>query len=92
MLKEYIQAVKKKDWICKSKSLAISNIFIVYKLDNPKKYLIIDYWKLNNIIIKNKYLLSNLKSLQNILTNTVIFIKLNQKTSFTLIYIKERYE
>ena len=49
-----------------------------------------DYRKLNNIIIKNRYFLPNTNKLQNQLNKTKIFIKLNIKKAYNFICIKEK--
>ena len=85
-----MQIASKKEWIQPSKSPAALNIFIVYKENDSKRQSVINYRELNNIIIKNRYLLPNIQNLQTILENSVIFTKLNQQISFILIKIKPK--
>ena len=49
-----------------------------------------DYKKLNNIIIKNKYLLPNANEFWDQFNKAKIFIKLNIKRVYNLIYIKKK--
>jgi len=91
-LEEYIQAASKKGWIRPSKSPAASNMFIVHKADDPKGRPVVDYRELNDATIKDKYPLPALRSLRDMLGKAKIFTKLDQRTSFALIRIKEGHE
>ena len=51
--------------------------------------LYINYKKLNNITIKNRYLLPNVIELRDRLTNAKIFTKLDLKEEYYLIRIKK---
>ena len=55
---------------------------------NNKFRLYIDYRKLNDIIIKNKYSLFNIAELQNKFNKIIIFTKLNLRKIYNLIRIK----
>ena len=59
---------------------------------NKKFRLYVDYKKLNDITIKNKYLLSNINELQNKLNKNKIFIKINLKNKYHLIKMKKKNE
>ena len=66
----------KKEFIKKSKlSIKYSTIFVLKK--NKTFCLCVNYKKLNDITIKNRYLLSNINELQTRLNKTKYFIKLN---------------
>ena len=57
---------------------------------NEKLRLYIDYRKLNEIIIKNRYSLSNINELQNKLLKTKYFTKFNLKEVYNLIRMKTK--
>ena len=61
-------------------------LFILKKNNGFRLY--IDYRKLNNIIIKNRYSLSNIAELQNKFNKIIIFTKLNLREAYNLIRIK----
>ena len=61
-------------------------LFILKKNNGFRLY--IDYRKLNDIIIKNKYPLSNIAELQNRFSKIIIFTKLNLRKTYNLIRIK----
>ena len=67
ILRNYLDKNLKKDFIQKAKTIAELLIQFVPKKDK-KLRLCVNYKKLNVITIKNKYLLSNIKELQNHLT------------------------
>ena len=50
--------------------------------------LYVDYRKLNNIIIKNQYLLFNINKLKNKIIEIKIFTKLNLRKIYNFIRIK----
>ena len=81
----------KKNFIQEVKTVAEFLILFVPK-KNKKLRLYMDYRKLNAIIIKNKYLLSNIGKLQDHLTEAKWFIKLNLRRIYNLIKIKEDNE
>ena len=68
-LKDYLDKNLKKDFIWKVKIIVEFFILFIPK-KNGKLKLYIDYRKLNIIIIKDKYPLSNIRKLQNYLTET----------------------
>ena len=63
-------------------------LFVLKK--NKILYLYIDYRKLNNITIKNRYLLFNINKLQNRLFEAKYFIKLNLQKVYNQIRIKTK--
>ena len=79
----------KKEFIQKFQSSTKYSILFVSKT-NKKFRLCIDYKKLNDITIKNKYLLSNISELQNRLNKIKIFIKMNLKSEYHLIKMKKK--
>ena len=63
----------------------------MFTLKSNKTFrLYIDYKKLNDITIKNRYLLSNINELQNKLNKTKFFIKLNFRKKYYFIKIKTK--
>ena len=76
VLREYLEENLKKGFIRESKLLVDYLILFISKKDS-KLRLYVDYRKLNDIIIKNRYPLLNISELQDRLAYTVIFIKLN---------------
>ncbi len=64
VLREYLTKNKKKKFIKKFQLQTEYPILFVSK-KNKILYLYINYRKLNNIIIKNQYLLFNISELQN---------------------------
>ena len=79
----------KKKSIQKFQSSTKYSILFVSKL-NEKFRLYVDYKKLNDITIKNKYSLSNISELQNKLNKIKIFIKMNLKNEYHLIKMKKK--
>ena len=61
VLCKYLKINEKKEFIQKSKFSAEYSIFFVFK-KNGKLRLYVDYRKLNEIIIKNRYSLFNMKN------------------------------
>ena len=79
----------KKEFIQKFQSSTKYSILFVSKT-NKKFRLCVDYKKLNDITIKNKYLLLNISELQNKLNKIKIFIKMNLKNEYHLIKMKKK--
>ena len=79
--------MKKKKSIQKSKFLTEYSILFVFE-KNEKLHLCVDYWKLNEITIKNWYSLFNIEKLQNGLTDIKWFIQLNLRETYDLIWMK----
>ena len=75
-LKEYLNENLKKGFISRSKSPAEYPILFVPKKDG-KLRLCVNYRKLNDITIKNRYPLSNISELQDRLSGAKIYTKLD---------------
>ena len=91
ILREYLNENLKKKFIWKSQSSTKYSILFVLK-KNETLRLCVDYRKLNEIIIKNRYSLSNINELQNKLTRALYFTKLNLRGAYNLIRMKARKE
>ena len=89
ILREYLNENLKKKFIKKSQSSTKYSILFVLK-KNGKLRLCVDYRKLNEIIIKNRYSLSNINELQNKLLKAIYFTKLNLKEAYNLIRMKTK--
>ena len=87
VLREYLEENLKKGFIRESKLLADYPILFAPKKDS-KLRLCVDYRKLNDITIKNRYPLLNIGELQDRLAYAVIFTKLNLRGAYNLIRIK----
>ena len=86
-LRKYLKMNERKEFIRKSQSFAKHPILIVSK-KNEGLRLCVDYRKLNEIIIKNRYSLFNIEEFQDRLQGAKWFIKLNQKDAYNLIRMK----
>ena len=91
VLREYISENLKKGFIRESKSPAGYPILFAPKKDG-KLRLCVDYRKLNDITIKNRYPLPNIGELQDRLGNAKIFTKLDLRGAYNLIRMKEGEE
>src|SRR5436190_14825458 len=80
-LREFIDVFIKKEWIQESMLLARALVMFVPK-KNRKKRLVVDYQRLNNITIKNKYI---------ILLANEIRERLRKAKWFTLMDLQDRY-
>jgi len=90
-LQQYLKENMWKEFIKKSQSSAEYLILFVLKL-NESLRLCVDYKTLNNIMIKNSYLLSLIAELQNKLQSAQWFTKFNILKTFNQIQIKEEDE
>jgi hypothetical protein len=91
ILKNYIDEYMKKNFIIEFVSSA--KVFILFvKKTNDKFCLCVNYKKLNEIIIKNRYSLCFINENLNKLFETKIFIKLNVKNVFHRIKIRKENE
>ncbi len=90
MLREYLAENKKK--IIRKFQLQTEYLILFVSKKNRILYLYIDYRKLNNITIKNRYLLFNISELQNRLFEVKYFIKLNLQKTYNQIRIKAEKE
>ena len=75
-LRKYLDENLAKGFIRKSQSTAGCPIFFIPKKDKTLR-LCIDYQKLNDITVKNRYLLSNISELQDQLVGAQWFTKLD---------------
>jgi hypothetical protein len=91
VLKEYINKNLKKGYIKESTFSAKALILFVLKKDR-KLWLVVDYKRLNNVTIKNKYNILLLNKLNNKLKRAKWFTKLDQKSSYNYIRIKKGEE
>jgi hypothetical protein len=80
-----------KGFIRRSESPAGYLVLFVLK-KNGKLRLCIDYWKLNDITIKNRYPLLNIGELRDWLAYAEIFTALDLRGAYNLIRIKEGEE
>ena len=65
IVKKYLNEIIKKNWIRINKSLIITFLFLVSKLEIEEKRSIIDYRKLNEEIVTNSTSLSLIKDMMN---------------------------
>jgi hypothetical protein len=86
-LKKFINDSLKKKIIKKSILLTKVSVLFVLKLNKTKK-LCVDYKKLNNITIKNKYVLLKANEIKNRLQKVKIFTQLNLKNVYYSVKIK----
>ena len=86
-LRKYLKVNERKEFIRKSQSFAEHSILFVSKKDEELR-LCVDYRKLNEITIKNRYSLLNIEELQDRLQGAKWFIKLNQREAYNLIRMK----
>ena len=86
-LREYLNENLKKKFIRKLKSSTKYSILFVLKKDE-KLRLCVDYQKLNEITIKNRYSLSNINELQDRLSRAIYFIKFDLRGAYNLIRMK----
>ena len=90
-LRKYLKVNERKEFIRKSQSFAEHSILFVSKKDEELR-LCVDYRKLNEITIKNRYSLLNIEELQDRLQGAKWFIKLNQRETYNLIRMKAEKE
>ena len=91
IFKTYIKSNLANKFIQPSKSPAEAPIFFVQKFDG-NFYLCMDYRGLNNLTIKNQYLLSLIKKLLNWLKKANRFTQLNLTNAYHCIRIKKSNE
>ena len=91
VLRGYLDENLKKGFIRESKSPVGYPILFAPKKDGSLR-LYVDYRKLNDITIKNRYPLPNIGELQDRLGKAKIFTKLDLKGAYNLIRIKEGEE
>ena len=86
-LKVYLNNAVEAGIIQKSISPAASSVMFILKSDSSL-HLIIDYKRLNDITIKNRYLLPLISDMLNCLQGARRFTKLNCKDAYNCIHIK----
>ncbi len=91
VLREYLAENEKKEFIRKFQLQTEYPILFVSKKNRIFR-LYVDYRKLNNITIKNRYLLFNISELQNRLSGAKYFIKLDLQEAYNQIRIKTEKE
>ena len=91
VLREYLDTNLKKKSIRKSKSSAGYSILSTLKKDGEFR-LCVDYRKLNDITIKNRYPLRSISELQDRLQGAKIFIKIDLRGAYNLVRIKKGQE
>ena len=89
IFRKYLNKNLKKEYIQKFQLSTKYSILFVSK-SNKKFRLCVDYKKLNDITIKNKYSLLNINELQNKLNKIKIFINMNLKNKYHLIKTKKK--
>jgi hypothetical protein len=87
-LRRYIDENLAKGYIRAFKSLAKYSILFVSK-KNEKLRIYVDYRKLNEITIKNRYILSLIYEMQNRIREVKYFIRLNLRKAYYKVRIKE---
>jgi hypothetical protein len=90
-LKAYINKNIKKGFIRPSESPAGYSVMFVPK-KNGKLRLCVDFQKLNDITIKNRYPLPNIGELRDQLSHAEIFTALDLQGAYNLIRIKKEKE
>src|SRR5436190_15507487 len=80
-LKEFIDVFMKRGWIQESMSLARALVMFVLK-KNRKKRLVVDYKRLNDITIKDRYMVLLVDEIKE---------QLRKAKWFTLIDLQDRY-
>ena len=90
-LKEYIEENLAKGFIRKSKSPAGAPILFVRKHDGSLR-LCVDYRRLNAITIRNSYPLPRINDLMEVFKGSKIFTRLDLRSAYNLVRIKEGHE
>ena len=88
ILRDYLENILVKNWIRHSVSSAETPILFISKKDE-RLQLCVDYWRLNQIIIKNRHSLPLISETLNRLSEVKYFIKLNLKNAYHWICIKK---
>ena len=90
-LREYLDKNEKKGFIRKSQSPAGYPVLFVPKKDENLRFCV-DYRKLNDITVKNRYPLPNISELQDRLEGAKWFTSLDLRGAYNLIRMKEGEE
>ncbi len=91
VLRDYLNKNVKKEFIKRFELSTKYSIFFASK-KNDKLCLCVDYQKLNDITIKNRYSLFNISEFQNKLSNVKIFTEIDFKWAYNLIRMKKEKE
>src|SRR6266699_3105296 len=83
---KYFNKHFEKSFIKTNKSFVITLILLTYKL-KKSIYVYIDYKDLNNIIIKNRYLIPLIRKTLDVLYHIKIYIKLDIIVIFSRLHI-----
>ena len=86
-LREYLNEQLIKNYIVSSKSSIDASILFVKKKDDDLR-LCVDYRDLNAVTIKNRYSLSLIQELIEVLIEAIVFIKFDIRNAFNSIRIK----
>ncbi len=86
IIRKYFDEHFEKSFIKINKFFITASIFLIYKFEEDI-YIYIDYKGLNNIIVKNYYLIFLIYKTFNILYYIKIYIKLDIITVFNRLYI-----
>jgi hypothetical protein len=89
LLYKYLDENLAKGFIRKSALPIGTSIFFILKKGDKKGKPVIDYYKLNIITIKDRYLLLLASKLQDRIGKAKFFTKLDQYIEFNLIRIKK---
>jgi hypothetical protein len=87
-LQDYLNEMLELGKICPSKSPTAAPIIFVPKAHSQELRLCIDYHGLNKVTIANRYPLLIMLELQDRVTGTKIFTKIDLKNGYNLIWIK----
>ena len=87
----YLQDIIRKYWIRPSISPIIIPILFILKKDKGLRFYI-NYYRLNKVIIKNRYPFPLINKTLNRLVKAKIFTKLNLKDIYYYIYIYNNYK
>jgi hypothetical protein len=89
--KEWLDEMLKKGWVRPSKSPA-GALYMAVPKKNRKIRIVTDYRRLNEITIKDRYLLPNIGELHDRLNGSKWFTKIDLRDAFYSIRIKEGEE
>src|SRR5436190_21093189 len=88
ILREFINVFIKRGWIQESMSLVEALVIFVLK-KNRKKRLVVDYQRLNNITIKDKYIVLLVDKIREQLGKAKWFILIDLQDGYYHLCIKE---
>ena len=91
VLQKYLKKHLFKGFIQVSSSSAVSSVIFIKKSERDL-HLCIDYCDLNNLTVKNHYSLLLIREILNLLTLSVIFIKLDMSAAFNKLQMTKEKE